>query len=207
MCYINTISIVWLLIHYTFSFRLGDEYYKVFTECVDILASEEEYDNPNSLESKKIQAFNSTKACAVMSKSMIEKMFKCDDVQLMGKLNEALHCIWELMWEYRDKISFTWMGSLILQQDKYRPTLLESRQHDCRALLVDIEIFCRNVTRFFANATDISKLHKAICLMYTTSRYLQDVVLANPCFHEMPPPPCPPKKPKRRNVCRSTWNY
>ena len=207
MCYINTISIVWLLIHYTFSFRLGDEYYKVFTECVDILASEEEYDNPNSLESKKIQAFNSAKACAVMSKSMIEKMFKCDDVQLMGKLNEALRCIWELMREYRDKISFTWMGSLILQQDKYRPTLLESRQHDCRALLVDIEIFCRNVTRFFANATDISKLHKAIRLTYTTSRYLQDVVLANPCFHEMPPPPCPPKKPKRRNVCRSTWNY
>ena len=38
MCYINTISIVWLLIHYTFSSRLGDEYYKVFTECVDILA-------------------------------------------------------------------------------------------------------------------------------------------------------------------------
>ena len=59
--------------NYTFSFRLGDEYYKVFTECVDILASEEEYDNPNSLESKKIQAFNSAKACAVMSKSMIEK--------------------------------------------------------------------------------------------------------------------------------------
>ena len=50
-----------------------DKYYKVFTECVDILASEEEYDNPNSLESKKIQAFNSAKACAVMSKSMTEK--------------------------------------------------------------------------------------------------------------------------------------
>ena len=207
MCYMNTISIVWLLIHYTFSFRLGDEYYKVFTECIDILASEEEYDNLNSLESKKIQAFNGAKACAVMSKSMTEKMFKCDDVQLMGKLNKALRCIWELMWEYRDKISFTRMGSLILQQDKYHPTLLESRQHDCRALLVDIEIFCRNVTCFFANATDISKLHKAIHLTYTTSRYLQDVVLANPCFHEMPPPPCPPKKPKRRNVRRSTWNY
>ena len=146
MCYINTISIVWLLIHYTFSFRLGDEFYKVFTECIDILASEEEYDNLNSIESKKIQVFNSAKACVVMSKSMIEKMFKCDDVKLMGKLNEALRCITELMREYRDKISFTRMGSLILQQDKYRPTLLESRQHDCRALLVDIEIFCRNVT-------------------------------------------------------------
>ena len=73
--------------------------------------------------------------------------------------------------------------------------------------IVDIEIFCRNVTHFFANATDISKLHKAIRLTYTTSRYLQDVVLANPCFHEMPPPPCPPKKPKKRNVHHSTWNY
>ena len=113
-----------------FSFRLGDNYYRVFNECVDTLASEELYDNPNSLESKKIQAFNSAKACAVMSQSMIGKMFKCDDVQLMGKLNKALHCIWELMRESRDTISFTWMGSLILQQNKYRPTLLESRQHD-----------------------------------------------------------------------------
>ena len=127
MCYIKTISIVWLLIHYTFSFRLGDDYYRVFNECVDTLASEKLYDNPNSLESTKIQAFNSAKACAVMSQSMIEKMFKCNDVQLMGKLNEALHCIWELMQEYRDTISFTWMGSLILQQNKYHPTLLESR--------------------------------------------------------------------------------
>ena len=193
--------------HFIHFFRLGDDYYKVFTKCVDILASEDEYDNPNSLESKKIQALNSAKACAVMSKSITEKMFKCNDVQLMGKLNEALRCIWELMREYRDKISFTRMGSLILQQIKYRPLLLESRQHDCRALLVDIEIFCRNVTRFFVNATDISKLHKAIRLTYTTSRFLQDVVLANPCFHEMPPPPCPPKKPNRRNVRCSTWNY
>ena len=71
-------------------FRLGEDYYKVFTECVDILASEDEYDNPNSLESKKIQALNSAKACAVMSKSITEKMFKCNDVQLMGKLKEAL---------------------------------------------------------------------------------------------------------------------
>ena len=124
MYYIKTISIAWLLIHYTFSFRLGENYYRVFNECIDILASEELYDNPNSLESKKIQACNSAKACAVMSKSMIEKMFKCDDVELMGNLNKALCCIWELMREYRNKISFTRMGSLILQQNKYHPLLL-----------------------------------------------------------------------------------
>ena len=139
-----------------------------------------------------------------MSESMIGKMFKYNDVQLMGKLNEALCCICELMWEYRNKISFTRMGSLVLQQNKYCPLLLESRQHDCRALLVDIEIFCRNVTLFFANATDISNLHKAIHLMYTTSRFLQDVVLANTCFHEMPPPPCPPKKPKKK-MCDTAY--
>ena len=84
--------------------------------------------------------------------------------------------------------------------------LLDSRQTDCYALLVDIEIFCRNVLRFYRQTTNISSLHKGIQLTYTTCRYLQDLLLANPCFHEMPPPPSrPPQKPKKMR--RSTWNY
>ena len=53
---------------YPFLFRLGDEYYKVFTECVQLLASEDLYENPNSLELKKHQAFMSAQACADMTK-------------------------------------------------------------------------------------------------------------------------------------------
>ena len=107
MCYINTISIVWLLIHYTFSFRLGEEYYKVFTECVELLASEDLYENPNSLESKKHQAFMSAQACADMAKNMSDKMRKCNDVDVMGKINEALRCMWDLMSQYRNTVSYT----------------------------------------------------------------------------------------------------
>ena len=187
-------------------FRLGEDYYKVFTECVSILASEDMYKNPNSLESKKIQAFNSAKACAEMAKNMSTKMKKCNDINLMGKINESLRCIWDLMSEYRNTVSYTRMGSLIRQQLKYNPLLLHSRQTDCNALLVDIEIFCRNVLRFYKQSTNISSLNKGIRLTYTTCRYLQDLLLANPCFHEMPPPPsCPPQKPKKMR--RSTWNY
>ena len=192
---------------YPFLFRLGDEYYKVFTECVQLLASEDLYENPNSLESKKHQAFMSAQACADMAKNMSAKMTKCNDVDVMGKINEALRCMWDLMSQYRNTISYTRIGCLFLQQQKFQPLLLNSRQTDCHALLVDIEIFCRYVLHFYKQTTNISNIHKGIRLTYTTCRYLQDVLLANPCFHEMPPPPCPPKKPTKKNVRRSTWNY
>ena len=100
---------------YPFLFRLGEEYYKVFTECVELLASEDFYENPNSLESKKHQAFMSAQACADMAKDMSDKMTKCNDVDLMGKINESLHCIWDLMYQYRNTVSYTRIGSLILQ--------------------------------------------------------------------------------------------
>ena len=192
--------------HFIHFFRLGEDYYKVFTECVSILASEDMYKNPNSLESKKHQAFNSAQACAEMAKDMSCKMKKCNDINLIGKINESLRCIWDLMYVYRNTVSYTRMGSLFLRNEKYNPVLLDSRQTDCYALLVDIEIFCRNVLRFYRQTTNISSLHKGIRLTYTTCRYLQDLLLANPCFHEMPPPPsCPPQKPKKMQ--RSTWNY
>lgn len=164
------------------------------------------YEKPNSLDSKKHQAFNSAQACAEMAKDMSRKMKKCNDINLMGKINESLRCIWDLMYVYRNNVSYTRMGSLFIRNEKYNPVLLDSRQTDCYALLVDIEIFCRNVLRFYRQTTNISSLHKGIRLTYTTCRYLQDLLLANPCFHEMPPPPSrPPQKPKKMR--RSTWNY
>ena len=172
---------------YPFLFRLGDQYYKVFTECVQLLASEDLYENPNSLESKKHQASMSAQACADMAKNMSAKITKCNDVDVMGKINEALCCMWDLMSQYRNTISYTRIGYLFLQQQKFQP-LLNSRQTDCHALLVNIEIFCRYVLHFYKQTTNISNIHKGIWLTYTTCRYLQD-----PCFHEMPPPPCPPK--------------
>ena len=187
-------------------FRLGEDYYKVFTECVSILASEDMYENPNSLESKKHQAFNSAQACANMAKDMSRKMKKCNDINLIGKINESLHCIWDLMYVYRNIVSYTRMGSLFIRNEKYNPVLLDSRQTDCYALLVDIEIFYRNVLRFYRQTTNITSLHKGIRLTYTTCRYLQDLLLANPCFHEMRPTPSrPPQKPNKMR--RSTWNY
>ena len=203
--YVNHLFWIVFIAIYPFLFRLGEEYYKLFTECVELLASEDLYENPNSLESKKHQA--SSQACADMVKNMSDKMRKCNDVDVMGKINEALRCMWDLMSQYRNTISFTRIRSLNLQQQKYQPLLLHSRQTDCHALLVDIAIFCKHVLCFYQQTTNISNIHKGIRLTYTTCRYLQDVLLANPCFHEMPPPPCPPKQPKEKNVRRSTRNY
>ena len=198
--YVNHLFWIVFIAIYPFLFRLGEEYYRVFTGCVELLASEDLYENPNLLESKKHQAFMSAQACADMVKNMSDKMTKCNDVDVMGKINKALHCMWDLMSQYRNTISYTRIGSLILQQQKFRPLLLNSRQTDCHALLVDIEIFCRHVLCFYKQTTYISNIHKGIRLTYTTCRYLQDVLLTNPCFHEMPPPPCPSKQPKKKNL-------
>ena len=117
--YVNHLFCIVFIAIYPFLFRLGEEYYKVFTECVELVASEDFYENPNSLESKKHQAFMSVQACADMVKNMSDKMTKCNDVDLMGKINESLRCIWDLMYQYRNTISYTCIGSLILQQQKY----------------------------------------------------------------------------------------
>ena len=87
MCIIKILNLYLIGFHSILSifFRLGEDYYKVFTECVSILASKDMYENPNSLESKKIQAFNSAKACAEMVKNMSTKMKKCNDINFNGK--------------------------------------------------------------------------------------------------------------------------
>ena len=48
--------------------------------------------------------------------------------------------------------------------------------------------------RFFVTTDNILYLHEGIRLLYTTCRYLQDVVLENTCFHVMPPLPAHPLK-------------
>ena len=68
---------------YLFLFRLGDEYYEVLTECVELLASGDLHENLNSLELKKHQAFMSAQACGDMAKNMSAKMTKCNDVDVM----------------------------------------------------------------------------------------------------------------------------
>ena len=137
------------------------------------MASDELYENPKSLESKKIQAFNSARACADMSKSMKDKMFKCKDVQLMGKLNDALCCIWELMWEYRNKVSFSRMGSLLLQQNKYWPILLDSRNVEMYCVSMPLQKTFQICTRAYV----LPILHPGSCKM------LYGQMLASRKFH------------------------
>ena len=51
---------------------------------------------------KNNQAFMSPQAGADMAKNMSAKMTKCNDVDVMGKINEALRCMWDLMSHYRN---------------------------------------------------------------------------------------------------------
>ena len=82
----------------------------------------------------------------------------------------------------RKKRSHTRIGFCIYLNDKYQPLLIESRKDDCKALLSDIEIFSRYVVRFFITTNNIEHLNEGIRLLYTTSRYLQDVLMANTFF-------------------------
>ena len=130
----------------------------------------------------------------------------CTDINVLEKLTDALRCLYCLLRYYGNKRSHTRIGFCIYQIVKYQPVLMESRKSDCEALLTDIEIFCRHVVRFFVTTDNILYLHEGICLLYTTCRYLQDVVLENTCFHVMPPLPAHPLK-KNSNGGSGTTDY
>ena len=188
----------------TFNFRLGWKYSDVFTECVNLLASDEMYDHPLSLDAKKMQAVKCAKGCEDMCHSLKPNIKFCTDINVLEKLTDALRCLYCLLRYYGNKRSHTRIGFCIYQIVKYQPVLMESRKSDCEALLTDIEIFCRHVVRFFVTTDNILYLHEGIRLLYTTCRYLQDVVLENTCFHVMPPLPAHPLKKKFQ---RRQWNY
>ena len=188
----------------TFNFRLGWKYSDVFTECVNLLASDKMYDHPLSLDAKKMQAVKCAKGCEDMCHSLKPNIKFCTDINVLEKLTDALRCLYCLLRYYGNKQSHTRIGLCIYQIVKYQPVLMESRKSDCEALLTDIEIFCRHVVRFFVTTDNILYLHEGIHLLYTTCRYLQDVVLENTCFHVMPPLPAHPLKKKFQ---RWQWNY
>ena len=157
--YVNHLLWIVFIAIYAFLFRLGDEYYKVFTECVQLLASEDLYENPNSLESKKHQAFMSAQACADMAKNMSAKMTKCNDVDVMGKINKALRCMWDLMSQYRNTISYTHIGCLFLQQQKFQPLLLNSSRltamHYLSILKFSADMCCVSISKLLTFRTYI----------------------------------------------------
>ena len=188
-----------------FIFRLGTKYSDVFTECVNLLACEDMYDEPLSLDAKKMQAIQSAKCSGEMCKSLTPSIHLCPDLTVLENLTDGLRCLYSLLEYYGKKRSHTRIGFCIYLNDKYQPLLIESRKADCKALLSDIEIFSRYVVRFFITTNNIEHLNEGIRLLYTTSRYLQDVLIANTCFHVMPPPPCPP--PKKRRFQRRQWKY
>ena len=165
------------------------------------------YDHPLSLDAKKMQAVKCAKGCEDMCHSLKPNIKLCTDINVLEKLTDALRCLYCLLRYYGNKRSHTRIGFCIYQIVKYQPVLMESRKSDCEALLTDIEIFCRHVVRFFVTTDNIVYLHEGIRLLYTTCRYLQDVVLENTCFHIMPPPPCPPPKKKNSNAGSGTTDH
>ena len=201
----TNVLLLFILYLLHFIFRLGTKYSDVFTECVNLLASDEMYDNPLSLHAKKMQAVRCAKGCEDMCHSLKPNITLCSDINVLEKLTDALRCLYCLLRYYGNKRSHTRIGFCIYQIVKYQPLLMESRKSDCQALLTDIEIFCRHVVRFFVTTDNIMYLHEGIRLLYTTCRYLQDVIIENTCFHAMPPPPCPP--PKKKKFQRRQWNY
>ena len=120
-----------------------------------------------------------------MSKSMTET-FKCNDVQLMGKLNEALHCIWELMREYRDKISqCNVMPSTIYHASfAYYPLLVDMHKDEALNIIYDMFKVTERIKFSLRWTQDIPLLNRSSRLLFTLSTYLCAVTSTNPEFFE-----------------------
>ena len=175
---------------------------------LNLLASDEMYDNPLSLHAKKMQAVRCTKGCEDMCHSLKPNITLCSDINVLEKLTDALRCLYCLLCYYGKKRSHTQIGFCICQIVKYQPLLMESRKSDCQALLTDIEIFCRHVVRFFVTTNNI--MYLCICMKVYAYCTLHVDICKMSFLKILVSMQCPlfPAHPlrKKKFQCRQ-WNY
>ena len=120
---------------------------------------------------------------------LISRMSRTHKLNMMKILLQNLHFINGWFKEFNEKYAGKiWVKENIkYRRHKYFPLLLESYQHDCRALLSDIKAFVIAVEPYLTISRNVVALNKFIRWVHTVLFYLQFVKKKNPALHDKPP--------------------
>lgn len=137
-----------------------------------------------------------------MTKHIMSKMFKSDDLAALSTLLANLKCLHKICLYFACKVSNSNVGHRIDFKSTYTPDYLHSVQMDCFSLASEIGFLLGHLRKYINKFEEENNVIHLNRIATVTSRYLQDFVLANNAFHGQPPPVF-----KVRRKRRSVWQY
>lgn len=115
---------------------------------------------------------------------LLTKIFCKQDVGMLKQFLEALHFINNFFKSFAHEYFSTliYPSNIIRDRQEYLPSLVDSYQHDCQALLSDISGFSKRIEPYLFSCKTTVKLNKYIPMAYTAGFYLSSVKRYNPAF-------------------------
>ena len=123
-----------------------------------------------------------------MTKHVMWKMFKCDDLAALSNLLINLKCLHKICLFFARKVSSSNVGHRIDYKSTYTPDNVHSVQMDCFSLASEIGFLFGHLKPFINQFEEENNVIQLTRIGLVTSHYLQDFVQANSAFHAQPPP-------------------
>lgn len=181
--------------YFLFHYSLGDEYTNMYMYAGDATGS------PQTLEKWREKTKLVISGAKEMTSVIVSKIFKCQDLNVLGLLFKALRCLHRVCSNFTLCVSYTKIRKPKLFESIYNSTHPRAFQMDCFQLSVEIRDFLGHVKPFLEEIENDSEMIELYRIAYLISHFLQDFVVANCDFHTIPPPYV------RKSRRRSTWTY
>ena len=136
-----------------------------------------------------------------MASTIVSKIFKCQDLDVLCELLKALKCLHCICYYYALQVSHTKMCKTSSFESLYNPTYAPANQMDCFQLAVEIRDFFGNVKPLLDEIENNNDMIEIYHISYIISHFVQDFIVRNRDFHLIAPPYV-----KRSKKC-STWAY
>ena len=136
-----------------------------------------------------------------MASTIVSKIFKCQDLDVLCVLLKALKCLHRICYYYALQVSHTNMRKTSSFESLYNPTYALAYQMDCFQLAVEIRDFFGNVKPFLDEIENDNDMIEIYRISYIISHFVQHFIVRNRDFHSIAPPYV-----KRRKK-PSAWAY
>ena len=157
--------------------------------------------NPQTLEKWHDKAKLVLSGAKEMASTIVSKIFKCQDLDVLRVLLKALKCLHHICYYYTLQVSHTKMHKTSSFESLYNPTYAPAYQMDCFQLSVEIRDFFGNVKPFLDEIENDNDMIEIYCISYLISHFVQNFIVRNRDFQSIAP-----QYVKRSKKC-STWAY